>query len=58
MTTTHTPTAPETIPEIWSIRDICSKAIEAGLRDLSLDFEFLLSVLPPSGGMHAEKINN
>jgi len=50
---------PEEVAKVCeALSDICSKAIDAGLRDLSLEFAFLLSVLPPSGGMRAEKIDN
>jgi hypothetical protein len=50
---------PEEVAKVCeALSDICSRAIDAGLRDLSLEFAFLLSVLPSSGGMHAEKIDN
>jgi hypothetical protein len=32
--------------------------IDAGLTDLALDAAFLLSAVPSSGGMRAEKIDN
>ena len=49
----------EDVPDICvALSDICSRAISAGLRDLALDLGFLLSVLPSSGGMRAEKIDN
>jgi hypothetical protein len=32
--------------------------IDAGLKDLALDAAFLLSALPSSEGMRAEKIDN
>jgi hypothetical protein len=49
----------EDVPEICAaLSDICSRMIDAGLKDLALDAAFLLSALPSSGGMRAEKIDN
>lgn len=50
---------PEEVAKVCeALSDICSRAINAGLRGLSLEFAFLLSALPASGGMRAEKIDN
>ena len=50
---------PEEVAKVCeALSDICSRAINAGLRGLSLEFVFLLSTLPTSGGMRAEKIDN
>ena len=50
---------PEEVAKVCeALSDICSRAINAGLRGLSLEFAFLLSALPSSGGMRAEKIDN
>jgi hypothetical protein len=49
----------EDVPHICgALSDICSRMIDAGLKDLALDAAFLLSALPSSGGMRAEKIDN
>jgi hypothetical protein len=49
----------EDIPDICSaLSEICSRMIDAGLKDLALDTAFLLSAVPSSGGMRAEKIDN
>ena len=50
---------PDEVPEVCeALADITSRAITAGLRELSLEFAFLLSVLPRSGGMRAEKVDD
>ena len=50
---------PDDVPDICAaLSDICSRMIDAGLKDLALDAAFLLSALPSSGGMRAEKIDN
>lgn len=50
---------PEEVSKVCeALSDLCSRAINAGLRGLSLEFAFLLSVLPASGGMRAEIIDN
>ena len=50
---------PEEVAKVCeALSDICSRAINAGLRGLSLEFAFLLSALPASGGMRAERIGN
>ena len=49
----------EDIPQIAeALTDICSRMIDAGLRDKAIETAFLLSALPTSGGMRAEKIDN
>jgi hypothetical protein len=49
----------EVVPEICAaLSDICSRMIDAGLTALAVDTAFVLSVLPSSGGMRAEKIDN
>jgi hypothetical protein len=49
----------EDVPDICAaLSEICSRMIDAGLKDLALDAAFLLSALPSSGGMRAEKIDN
>ncbi len=49
----------EDIPEICvALSDICSRMIDAGLKDIALDTAFVLSALPFSGGMRAIKIDN
>jgi len=49
----------ENIPQIAeALTDICSRMIDAGLRDKAIETAFLLSALPSSGGMRAEKIDN
>ena len=49
----------EDVPHICAaLSDICSRMIDAGLKDLALDAAFLLSAVPSSGGMRAEKIDN
>lgn len=40
-----------------ALSEICSQMIDAGLRDIAIETAFLLSVLPSSGGMHAEMID-
>jgi len=48
----------EDIPLIAeALSDICPRMIDAGLRDAALETAFLLSALPSSGGMRAEKID-
>ena len=49
----------EDIPQLAeALADICSRMIDAGLRDNAIETAFLLSALPSSGGMRAEKIDN
>ena len=49
----------EDIPQLAeALADICSRMIDAGLRDNAIETAFLLSALPTSGGMRAEKIDN
>jgi hypothetical protein len=49
----------EDVPDICAaLSDICSRMIDAGLKDLALNAAFLLSALPSSGGMRAEKTDN
>jgi len=49
----------EDIPRIAeALGDICARMIDAGLRDKALETAFLLSALPSSGGMRAEKIDS
>lgn len=49
----------EDIPRIAeALSDICARMIDAGLRDKALETVFLLSALPSSGGMRAEKIDD
>ena len=46
------------VPEICeALSEICSRMIDAGLKDLALDAAFLLSALPSSGGMRQEKVD-
>jgi len=48
----------EDVPEVCeALSDICTRMIDAGLKDLALDTAFLLSALPSSGGMRAEKVD-
>jgi hypothetical protein len=48
----------EDIPEICAaLSDICSRMIDAGLKDVALDTAFVMSALPSSGGMRAIKID-
>lgn len=49
----------EDIPRVAeTLAEICSSMIDAGLRDTAIETAFLLSALPSSGGMRAEKIDN
>lgn len=44
------------IPQLAeALADICSRMIDAGLRDIAIETAFLLSALPNSGGMRATK---
>jgi hypothetical protein len=49
----------EDVPDICAaLSEIVGRMIDAGLKDLALDAAFLLSAVPSSGGMRAEKIDN
>jgi hypothetical protein len=49
----------EDIPDICvALSEICSRMIDAGLKDVALDTAFVLSALPSSGGMRVTKIDS